>query len=473
MTTLNVYPILLSGGKGTRLWPLSSSNYPKQYQTFIGKESLFEQTFLRLKTMDLQKNLTIVTGKDQAFLCQDKLKNHLNADLLIEPTGKNTAPAIAAAALHIKDKSTQKNPAILILPTDHHLENTQEFYNSLQLAYQNSLQGSLVTFGVKPNEPHCGYGYIKKGESLTTKSWKIDKFTEKPQLELAKKLSCDPDYFWNSGMFLFQCDSILQELETHSPELFLQTKNSYTKATKKDNCYYLDSKAFSQIKPDSIDYAVLEKSQNAAVVSLNAKWSDLGNWKAVSSAQTKDKNNNFSKGQVFTTDTSNCYINSDKKITAVLGVKDLVVVSCEDSLLISHKNSCEKIKSIVTHIENNKDLQELLVPTTVRRPWGSYTDLHKDKKCRVKKITVNPGEKLSLQLHNHRSEHWVIVKGTAQVTCGETVSSLEANNSIFIPLKTKHRLENLTSSPIEIIETQTGDYLEEDDIVRFADIYGR
>jgi mannose-1-phosphate guanylyltransferase / mannose-6-phosphate isomerase len=473
MNPLNIYPVLLSGGKGTRLWPFSTEDYPKQYQNFVGKQSLFEQTFLRLGSMNLQKKLTVVTGKSQKFLCENKLSEYKDFDLLLEPVGRNTAPAIAVAALHIKSISSQKNPAILVLPTDHYIQDEKKLFASLQLAYETSLSGALLTFGVVPTEAHTGYGYIKKGEKISEGSWKVSQFIEKPDLNSANKFSRDSDFFWNSGMFLFQVDSIISELQAYSPNLLELSKQAYDSSVKDDNRYYLDEKLFSSIVSDSIDYAVLEKSKNSSVVSLSSSWSDLGNWKAVSEIQAKDNDNNSFSGKVVSKDSYNCYVKSDNKITTIIGVKGLVVINKEDSLLISQKDSCEKIKEVVVELDNNPQTKALLTPNTVHRPWGYYTDLHKENHCRVKKIVVNPGQKLSLQLHNHRSEHWVVVKGCAQVTCGEKISTLEESQSIFIPLKTKHRLENLTKDTIEIIETQMGSYLEEDDIVRFDDIYGR
>lgn len=472
---MKITPVILSGGSGTRLWPVSRELNPKQFLNFFGKYSLFQQAVLRVKNSEEFANPIIICNNEHRFTAAEELQkvNVEASSIILEPIGRNTAPAIAIAALDIITK-TPKDDLMLVMPSDHIIKDQNEFTAAVKKAAQAAQEEYLVTFGIVPDKAETGYGYIKKDAALKKLSdvFGVEKFVEKPNAETATKFVKSGDYLWNSGIFVFRASCYLEALQKHNNEIFINCVNSYKRATRDLDFLRLQAEDFEKCANISIDYAVMEKAQKVAVVPLDAGWSDVGSWQAVADLEKKDENQNSLIGEVLTLDTKNCYINSRHKLIATIGVENLIIISLKDVVLIVDKNKSQDVKKMFELLKKTKR-EECHSHTKVLRPWGSFETIDVSDRFKVKRITVKPKGSLSLQMHNHRSEHWIVVKGTANVTCGNKEFVMTEDQSTYIPVGKKHRLENKGQIPLELIEVQTGGYLGEDDIIRFSDIYGR
>lgn len=473
---MKITPVILSGGSGTRLWPISRELNPKQFSDFFGEQSLFQKTALRTKNKSLFKSPVILCNNEHRFNVSESLKDIkiTPKSIILEPIGRNTAPAIAIAAVDIVTNNKKGDDLMLVMPSDHIIENEEEFLKQVEVASKAAKEEYLVTFGIVPDSPETGYGYIKKSTKLKDLkgTFSVDQFVEKPDLKTAKKFIKTKDYFWNSGIFLFKASTFLEEIQKHSNTIFLNGCNSYNNSTKDLGFIRLDKEYFEKCPDISIDYCVMEKTTKAALIPLDAKWSDVGSWDSIHKISKKDKDNNSIIGDVKAIDTENCYINSEDKLVATIGVKDLIIIALKDSILIANKNNAQDVKKLFNTLKEEKR-EECQSHTKMHRPWGHFETIHLSDRTKVKRIIVNPKACLSLQMHNHRAEHWIIIKGTAFVTCDTKEFILTEDQSTYIPIGKKHRLENRGKIPLEVIEVQTGSYLGEDDIVRFSDIYGR
>ena len=469
---MNIQPVILSGGSGTRLWPLSRQLYPKQLLAFNNSQhTMLQSTIERLDGLDISHPVVVCNEHHRFIVAEQLLEIGVDKpSILLEPIGRNTAPAIAVAALDII--SHLGDGIMLVLPADHLISNQQSFHaavkNGLNLAEQNM----LVTFGIVPTEPHTGFGYIQAGIKLADEGFRVNCFVEKPDLVTATSYLKKGDYYWNSGMFLLKASCYLKELETYQPEIFQAASKAYQQRKEDFDFIRLDVDAFTQSPSDSIDYAVMEKTENAVVVPMDAGWNDVGSWTALWDVAEKDLKGNVVNGDVHIIDVDNSYLHAEHRMLAAVGIKDHVVIETADAVLVAHKDNVQDVKTIVEQLKNN-DREEVMLHRKVYRPWGSYECIDHGNRFKVKRIVVNPGASLSLQMHHHRAEHWIVVKGSAKVVCGDEIFILSENESTFIPLRTKHKLENTEKSPLEIIEVQSGSYLGEDDIVRFEDVYGR
>jgi len=465
-----ITPIILSGGSGTRLWPLSRKLNPKQFISLINETTLFQDTILRLPK-DVNNPL-VICNEDHRFLAAEQLRqiDKESNGIILEPIGRNTAPAIALAAL--KFINNGEDPLLLVLSADHLIKNIDAFHQSIEIAEKLAENNKLVTFGIVPDKAETGYGYIKANIDNTADYYKIQSFTEKPNKEDAKKYLDSGNYLWNSGMFMFKASIYLQELDKFEPEILASCKKSCQTEYKDKDFIRLNNDEFFQCPEQSVDYAVMEHTKDGVVVPLDADWSDIGSWDALWNAKNKDKNGNVSEGDVILDEVKNTYTYSSNRLVSVIGTSDLVIVDTQDALLVADKKYSQNIKNIVNQLKKS-DRPEADNHRKVFRPWGYYDSIDADNGFQVKRILVNPGAKLSLQKHRHRAEHWVVVKGVAQVTCGDKVFLLKENQSTYIPKGTVHRLENQEKTPLEIIEIQTGSYLGEDDIIRLSDDYNR
>jgi mannose-1-phosphate guanylyltransferase len=465
-----IIPVILSGGSGTRLWPLSRTLFPKQFISLMNDTTLFQDTILRLPE-DLSDPL-VICNEEHRFLVAEQLRQigSNNSGIILEPIGKNTAPAIALAALKLIDNS--QDPSLLVLSADHLINDNKAFQKAINIAKTYSEQGKLVAFGVKPTKPETGYGYIEVDSSLDTKCYDIQSFKEKPNLTNAKNYLDSGNYYWNSGIFMFKASEYLDELNKFEPEILSICRKSYKKTDKDLDFLRINNKEFNNCPEKSIDYAVMEKTKDGVVIPLESNWSDIGSWDALWEAKPKDDNNNVSTGDVILEKVTNSYIQGTNRLLSVIGLSDIVVIDTEDAILVADKKNVQNIKNIVEKLKNEKR-GEIINHRKVYRPWGYYDSIDSGQGFQVKRISVNPCSKLSLQKHQHRSEHWVVINGIAQVTCGKKVFELKENQSAYIPKGEIHRLENREKTPLEIIEIQTGDYLGEDDIIRLEDDYER
>ena len=468
--------MILSGGSGTRLWPLSRECFPKQYLSLDEKSnfSLLQNTYLRLIGIQGLENPLIICNEEQRFLVAEQMReiDVSPNSIILEPIGRNTAPAIALSALYAQE--VYKDINLLILSADHLINDSKSFHESIKNGIFYSNQEDLVTFGVFPNSPETGYGYIEAKDELTKEniSSKIVKFIEKPNKELAEILIKDKKYTWNSGIFLFKASTILKELKKYQPEIIESCKSVFLEMDKDFDFQRINKGKFATCPSTSIDVAIMEKTKRGRVLSLDAGWSDVGNWNSVWENSSKDVNGNFYKGKVIHKNSKNCYFRSEERLIVGLDLENTIVIETNDAILVSNKNSSESLKNIVKKLDQ-KNFKEGKFNKKMYRPWGSYTSLIESESWQVKILKIKPFASLSLQLHHHRSEHWVVVNGTAKVEIDGLESTLVKNQSIFVPLGLKHRLSNPKNIPLEIIEVQNGIYLGEDDIERFDDKYGR
>jgi mannose-1-phosphate guanylyltransferase/mannose-6-phosphate isomerase len=410
----------------------------------------------------------VICNEDHRFMVAEQLRsmNSSSSGIILEPFGRNTAPAIALAALSAPEAT------LLVLPADHVIKNTDAFEQAVYIADQQAQQDKLVTFGIVPTAPETGYGYIKTGVMVEKGVHRVDQFVEKPNEETAKSYLDAGGYLWNSGMFIFKASRYLEELEKYNPEMLAACRNALQGETKDLDFTRIDAKAFEACPDDSIDYAVMEKTQDAVIVPMDANWSDVGSWSALWEVSERDDQGNVVRGDVITRDTKDCYIQGEHKLISTIGLEHAVIVETDDAILVADKNRVQEVKSIVTELKTLGRTESQL-HRKVYRPWGYYDSIDSGERFQVKRIVVNPGAKLSLQMHHHRAEHWIVVQGTAEVRCGDKTMLLSENQSTFIPLGEKHQLVNPGKFPLEIIEVQSGSYLGEDDIVRFEDVYGR
>jgi len=470
---LSIVPVILSGGSGTRLWPLSRASLPKQLLPLVSDKSMLQETLSRLSKWANVEAPIIVCGNDHRFLVAEQLRELgiLPRSIMLEPMGRNTAPAIAVAANSLANSN---DALMLVLPADHVIRDIDAFEKAVKTAAKAAEIGRLVTFGIRPDQPETGYGYIKLGKALedVDACFQVGKFVEKPDLNTAQSYLDSGDYFWNSGMFLFKPQSYLAELQKFQPEISKQANLAYAGSYQDLDFCRLDEKSFAACPSDSIDYAVMERTSLAAVVPVDIGWNDVGSWTALWDVQVKDQDGNAIRGDVYTSDVSNSLIRSESRLVAVIGVEDLLVVETSDAVLVAHKDHAQDVKKVVDHLKSVKR-NEHEVHSRVYRPWGWYEGIDAGERFQVKRIMVKPGEKLSLQMHHHRAEHWVVVSGSAMITVDDKTKLFSENESTYIPIGSTHRLENPGKLPLHLIEVQSGSYLGEDDIVRFQDTYGR
>jgi mannose-1-phosphate guanylyltransferase/mannose-6-phosphate isomerase len=470
-------PVILSGGSGTRLWPLSRELYPKQLLPLVGKGTMLQETLARLSGVAEVGAPIVVCNEQHRFLVAEQLREvgFEAGTIILEPVGRNTAPAVAVAAMAAvtgDSESKQKgDPILLVLPADHVIQNVKAFQAAVAIGLKAAAEGKLVTFGVVPNKPETGYGYIRR-ESGSGPTYAIAQFVEKPDLATATRYVESKEYFWNSGMFMFSAAKVLDEMRSLAPAIYDACAQAFTAAKRDLDFTRLPSKEFGACPSDSFDYAVMEKTHVGTVVPLDAGWSDVGSWSALHEAIPGDAQGNVSLGDVLTEDTSGCYLQSTSRLVATVGLKDHVVVETKDAVLVAPKDRVQDVKLLVNQLKKQKRYETSL-HREVFRPWGSYDSIDAGDRFQVKRLMVKPGAVMSLQLHHHRAEHWIVVHGTARITRGEETFLLEENQSTYIPLGTRHRIENPGKIPLHIIEVQSGGYLGEDDIVRFEDRYGR
>lgn len=467
-----IRPIILSGGSGTRLWPLSRSLFPKQLHPLVSEKSLLQETALRVSGPEFAAPI-VICNEEHRFMVAEQLREvGLEAEaIVLEPEGRNTAPAVAIGALM---RETATDEALLVLPSDHVIRDNGAFVTAVNAAVAAAASGYLVAFGISPTGPETGYGYIKRGAPLDGMKgcYAIDRFVEKPDADTAKKYLEDGGYDWNGGMFLFAPDTYLTELDRTQPGMIAFLREALAKAVTDFDFIRLDRDMFGKVTSISIDYAVMEQTDQAAVVPVDMGWSDVGAWDALWAIENKDAQQNVLIGDVITEDVRNTYIRGGNKLVAAAGLENIVVVATEDAVLVSSMDKAQSVKNLVDKLKSD-GRAEHVSHTRVYRPWGWYQSLEVGERYQVKLIEVSPGAKLSLQSHRHRAEHWVVVEGQATVTRGDECLTLNENESTYIPIGMKHRLENVTKKPLQIIEVQSGSYLGEDDIERFDDTYGR
>ena len=474
---IKLLPIILCGGTGTRLWPLSRKSFPKQYLSFHNKEdsSFLQSTIQRVKGLMNADNPIIICNEEHRFITAEQLRkvNIKPGSIILEPTSQNTAPAITVAAL--KSISKGNDPILLILPSDHQITNEAIFLNSIEKAKLAALDGSIVTFGIKPSNPATGFGYIKSKEYLKdnfSEPLQIERFIEKPNKELAEKFYKDQKYSWNSGIFMAKASILIKELEIFCPQIVFHCRESLRKKVNDLDFERLDKNSFQKCSNISIDKAIMEKTSRGVVFPLEVNWSDIGSWKSFWENSSKVKNGNVLIGDSIEVSSSNCLISSSSRLTVGLNIDDLIIIETNDAVLVTKKSDSEEVKLLVNYLKsiNRVESEE---NRKVYRPWGNYISVDNSLLWKIKKIEVNPGESLSLQLHKKRAEHWIVVEGQAKIEIDNEKYNLKANQSCYVPIGAKHRLSNPGKAPLIIIEVQSGKYLGEDDIIRFKDIYGR
>lgn len=472
---MSFIPVILCGGSGSRMWPLSRGEYPKQFIQLCGDNSLLQQAVSRLDGMQDISAPILVSNGEQRFLLADQIRQIgvEKADIILEPVGRNTAPAVAAAALVAIERDPEA--ILIVLPSDHLIHQPSIFQQLVADAALLAKEGYLVTFGITPDCPHTGYGYIQRGESIgaSANAYCVNAFVEKPKLQIAEDFLAGGEHYWNSGMFVFKARCYLEELERLQPDVLSQVQQAITLAKRDPDFIRLDEQAFTACPSNSVDYAVMERTQKAALLIANdIGWSDVGSWDALAAVSPADEQGNHVIGDVILDEVCNSYVRSEHRLLAVIGLDDVVVVETPDAVLVAHKNKVQQVKNIVQTL-THRGRSEATKHRQVYRPWGSYDSIDCGPRFQVKRIVVNPGSSLSLQMHFHRAEHWVVVKGTAKIINGDQTLLLTENQSTYIPIGALHRLENPGKFPLELIEIQSGGYLGEDDIVRFDDVYGR
>jgi mannose-1-phosphate guanylyltransferase/mannose-6-phosphate isomerase len=475
MTTEKILPVILCGGSGSRLWPLSRKLNPKQFIPLIGDRNLFEQTLERIKPLVLDQ-VIVITAEDYRFYVIDGLKaSKLKGIVVLEPAPKNTTAAIALACL--KATENNQNPLLLICPSDHFIPDQKLFENSIFSGIAAALKDYIVTFGAEPSFPSVSYGYLEKGDILDSASYNVNKFIEKPNLIESKNLLLNNNILWNTGIFLAKASVMLDALNENAPDILSCCKDSMATATSEviyDDFEFLrpEYKRFITCRSQSIDYSVLEKHPKVATVIFKGIWNDLGNWDAIIDTSQKDQSGNSAKGRIFSLQTTNTFMHASSRLLVAIGIKDLIIVETNDAVLVAHKDHSHSVGAVFKKLEQ-ENTQQVISHSKVLRPWGSYEILDQGDFFKVKRICVKPGARLSLQQHNFRSEHWVVVKGCAEINRDGKIFILNENESTFISKKETHRLSNPTNENLEIIEIQTGNYLEEDDIIRLEDEFGR
>jgi mannose-1-phosphate guanylyltransferase/mannose-6-phosphate isomerase len=465
-------PVILSGGAGTRLWPLSRAQLPKQFLPLVSEATMLQETWQRLAGLPGLRPPLVVCNEDHRFLAAEQLREAgaAGARVMLEPAGRNTAPAIAAAAFELA--ADDADALMLVLPADHLILDRAAFQSVVLAAAALAAEGRLVTFGIPPDRPATSFGYIERGATIDAGAYEVRRFVEKPPLEIAQAFLAGGGFYWNSGMFVMRAAVYLLELERHRPEIHAASLAAWRAAQRDPDFCRLGKAQFLACPADSIDYAVMEKTSHAAVIEAGIGWSDIGSWEALWSTASRDAAGNVTRGDVELEAVHDSYVRAEERLVAVIGVRDLVIVETADAVLVAHKDRAQDVKLTVESLKRQAR-GEHMNHRRVYRPWGYYESLDAGSRYQVKRLMVKPGGKLSLQLHRRRSEHWVVVSGIATVTCGERVFDLLHDQSTYLPLGTKHRLENRTAEPVFLIEVQSGDYLGEDDIERFDDIYRR
>ncbi len=475
---VNIHPVILSGGSGTRLWPLSRANYPKQLLPLVGKETMLQVTLGRAATLLNAQAPIVVSNSEHRFLIQEQCEaiNIKPEAIYLEAIGRNTAPAIALAAFHLAQ--IDEDALMLILPADHVIDDQNAFAQAVEAAKVAAQEDYLVTFGITPSAPETGYGYIKTGDAISLSApialpaHRIQSFFEKPNLETATAYLQEGGYMWNSGMFVFTAKNYLRELQRHQPHIFTAVHQAWQERTTDLGFILPDKDAFTASPSDSIDYAIMQVTDRAIVVPAQFGWNDVGSWDSLWKIAPKDDDGNFTSGDTLVLDTRKSYIRAENRLVTVIGLDDIIVIETADAVLVMHKSKTQQLKTAIQQLEFNQR-KEHLEHLRIHRPWGWYEGIDKGERFQVKRIMVKPGEKLSLQMHHHRAEHWVVVSGTAKVIMENTETLFTENQSTYIPLGKMHRLENPGKIPLHLIEVQSGSYLGEDDILRFEDSYGR
>jgi len=471
-----IHPVIMAGGTGSRLWPLSRQLNPKQFLRLTDDhQSMLQLTVARLDGLESADPL-LICNEEHRFLAAEQMRQsgYEDARIILEPCGRNTAPAIALAALQLAKATGEgaDDPLMLVLAADHLIQDVPAFQNGITRAVPLAKEGKLVTFGIVPGHAETGYGYIQRGPELAEGSYRVNRFVEKPDQKTAEEYLSSGDYLWNSGMFMFGARQYLAELEKHRPDILAICQAAFDGASEDLHFTRINESIFAECPEDSVDYAVMEKTDNAAVVSLEAGWSDIGSWSALWDVSDKDQNDNTFTGDVIAQDTERTLVRADSRLVATVGVKDLVIIETKDALLVAHKDKVQDVKKVVERIKGD-GRHEHMNHREVYRPWGVYDSIDNGNRYQVKRITVKPGAKLSVQMHHHRAEHWIVVSGTARVTNGEKTYLVTENQSTYIPIGQVHSLENPGVINLELIEVQSGSYLGEDDIVRLKDMYGR
>ncbi|MDX2418386.1 MAG: mannose-1-phosphate guanylyltransferase/mannose-6-phosphate isomerase [Xanthomonadales bacterium] len=469
-------PVILSGGAGTRLWPVSRRAHPKPFMELVDGETLAEKTLLRAKAVAGNAPVITVTSRDYYFYTRDLyagIENNTGDEhFLLEPMGRNTAPAIALAAMCVRD-TVHEDASLLVMPADHLIADIRNFEASVKEAFQLSNEGFLVTFGIYPTHAETGYGYIRQGEALTANGgYRVAEFVEKPNEATAMKYLESGEYHWNSGMFCFRASTFLESLKRYAPDVYQAVDRVWKATDKSQSPIEFPAELFSECPSISVDYAVMERADNTAVVASDFGWSDIGSWKAISELYESDEAGNRIKGKAIMVGSTDCFVQSGDRVIAAVGVKNLIIVDTGDAVLVTDRHQAQDVKEVVAQLSKLKH-EAVNFHKTVHRPWGSYTILEDAADCKVKRLVVKPGQVLSLQRHHRRAEHWTVVRGTAKVRLGDDEFLLKANQSTFVPVETLHRLENPGDEDIHLIEVQTGNYFGEDDIERLEDIYGR
>lgn len=470
---MTLYPVILSGGSGSRLWPLSREHYPKPLLPLVSEKTLLQETACRLDDIEGLGDAVYVCNEEHRFLVAEQITQlgKKPATIILEPEGKNTAPALTLAALYLVKQDP--DAMMVVMPADHVMTEPQQFVAAVRKGSVNAEQGALVTFGIVPDGPETGYGYIKRnGEVSGTTAFTVASFVEKPDLQTAEQYVNEGDYYWNSGIFLMRADRWLDEIGQYRPDMLDPCRKAVIRGTEDDDFFRVSKEDFLASPSDSIDYAVMEQTDRAVVVPISAGWSDVGAWSALWNICPRDSDGNVVQGDVFAEDTHNALLVAQHRCVATVGLDNVIVIETADAVLVANKDKAQDVKAIVNRLKAS-GREEYKVHRQVYRPWGSYEGIDAGPRFQVKRLSVKPGAQLSLQMHRHRAEHWVVVKGTAQVTCGDQVFMLHENESTYIPIGEKHRLENPGSIPLEVIEIQSGSYLGEDDIVRFEDVYDR
>lgn len=467
-------PVIMAGGTGSRLWPMSRELYPKQFLRLYGQRSMLQETVLRLDDVDAREPV-VICNQEHRFLVAEQLRqiNKLSHNIILEPVGRNTAPAIALAALSAIENGD--DPILLVLAADHIINNKPLFHQAIKSAFKFALQGRLVTFGIVPTGPETGYGYIHRGQEETLDeqiAYQVSRFVEKPNKETAESYIASGEYYWNSGMFMFRAKKYLEELEKFRPDILDACKAAIQGCKESDEFIKVDRDLFIACPDESVDYAVMEKTTDAVVVGLDADWSDVGSWSALWEVSPKDDKGNVLTGDTFLHNANNCYINTDEKLIAAIGVDDLVIINTKDAVLVVNKDQVQDVKKVVEYLKANHR-SEYKRHREIYRPWGRCDVVVQTERFNVNRITVKPGAAFSMQMHHHRTEHWVILSGTGEVTIKDQKFLLTENQSTFIPIGAQHRLENPGKIPLELLEIQSGSYLGDDDIIRIKDQYGR